>query len=87
MAVRFTQHAREKFDILARHKFMVTEAQIIDALTSPDKIETDREPYVAQKAFDEKHVLRVVFRTEGNDKIVITFYPGRKQRYEDQLRP
>ncbi len=83
MAVRFTQHARDKFEILARHKFEVTEAQVIEALTSPDKIETEREPPVAQKAFDEKRVLRVVFRIEGDDKVVITFYPGRRQRYED----
>jgi hypothetical protein len=83
MPVRFTQHAREKFEILARHNFVVTEAQVVEALTSPDKVDTDREPMVAQKVFDEKHVLRVVFRVEGDDKVIITFYPGRRQRYED----
>jgi hypothetical protein len=83
MAVRFTQHARDKFEILARHRFEVTEAQVSEALISPDKIETEGEPLVAQKAFDEKHVLRVVFRVEGEDRVVITFYPGRRRRYED----
>ncbi len=85
MAVRFTQHAREKFEIFARHKFVITEAQVIDAIEAPDKVETDRDPPVAQKGIDDKHVLRVAFRMEGDDKVVITFYPGRRQRYEDQL--
>ena len=83
MAIRFTAHAREKFEVLARHKFVVTEAQVIDVLNSPDKTETDRDPSVAQKGFDETHVLRVVFRIEGDDKVVITFYPGRRHRYEN----
>jgi len=83
MAIRFTAHAREKFEVLARHKFVVTEAQVIDVLNSPDITETDRDPLVAQKGFNETHVLRVVFRIEGADKVVITFYPGRRQRYEN----
>ncbi|MBI3363163.1 MAG: DUF4258 domain-containing protein [Chloroflexi bacterium] len=83
MAIRFSRHAREKFEILARHKFVVTEAQVIDTLNSPDKVETDRDPPVAQKTFDERHVLRVVFRVEGEDKVVVTFYPVRRQRYEN----
>jgi hypothetical protein len=83
MAVRFTNHARRKFETLARHHFLVTEAQVIDALNSPDRVETDRDPLVAQKGLDERHVLRVVFRIEGDDKVVITFYPGRRRQYED----
>ncbi|MBV6392718.1 MAG: hypothetical protein KPEEDBHJ_01943 [Anaerolineales bacterium] len=83
MAVRFTQHALEKFKILARHNFVVTESQVLETLTSPDKVETEREPHVAQKALDQRHVLRVVFRREGDDQIVITFYPARRYRYED----
>lgn len=83
MAIRFTKHAQEKFEILARHNFVVNEAQVIEVLTAPDKIEMEREPPVAQKVLNEKYVLRVVFRTEDEDKVVVTFYPGRRQRYED----
>jgi hypothetical protein len=85
MAIRFTQHAREKFEVLARHKFVVTEAQVIETLKSPDKTESERVPPVAQRSISETHVLRVVYRIEGNDKVVITFYPGRKSRYENKL--
>lgn len=83
MAIRFTQHAREKFEVLARHSFVVSEAQVIDVLLSPDTIDYDRVPPVAQKGFDERHVLRVVFRIEGDDTVVVTFYPGRRRQYED----
>jgi hypothetical protein len=82
MAVRFTRHAREKFEILARHRFVVTEAQVVETLNSPDRVEVDRVSLVAQKGFGEEHVLHVVYRVEGDDQVVITFYPGRKQRYE-----
>lgn len=83
MAVRFTQHALDKFVLLARHNFKVSEAQIIEALTAPDKLETERDPLIAQKVLDDKHVIRVVYRIEDVDTVVITFYPGRRQRYED----
>jgi hypothetical protein len=83
MAVRFTQHALDKFALLARHNFVVSEAQIIEALASPDKVETGRDPLIAQKILNNHHVIRVVYRIEGDDKVVITFYLGRRQRYED----
>ena len=83
MTIRFTKHARQKFAVLARHNFVVTEAEVIDVVTTPDKIETDRYPPIAQKAISERHVLRVVFRREGEDTVIITFYPGRKRQYED----
>ncbi|MCS6909394.1 MAG: DUF4258 domain-containing protein [Anaerolineales bacterium] len=83
MAVRFTQHARDKFALLARHGFLVTEEQVVATLVSPDKIDYDLTPPVAQKALTERHVLRVVFREEQGDLVVVTFYPGRRQRYED----
>ena len=63
----------------------MTEAQVLETLDSPDKTESERVPPVAQKSISETHVLRVVYRVEGNDKVVITFYPGRKKRYENQL--
>jgi hypothetical protein len=83
MAVRFTQHARDKFGLLERHGFSVTEAQVIETAMSPERVEAERDPIVAQKALNETHVLRVVYREEGDDVVIITFYPGRRTRYED----
>ena len=35
--------------------------------------------------FTELHVLRVVYRMEGDTPVVITFYPGRRERYESGI--
>jgi hypothetical protein len=37
---------------------------------------------VAQRAITERHVLRVIY-DEGPEEIrIVTFYPGRRSRYE-----
>ncbi|MEK7618419.1 MAG: DUF4258 domain-containing protein [Patescibacteria group bacterium] len=81
MEVHFTKHAREKFKILANHKF--SEEQIDDAVKNPDFIDYDRLPlFIAQKRLDNNHVLRVVYKVQKSTKIIITFYPGRRKQYE-----
>jgi hypothetical protein len=42
---------------------------------------------IAQRAITDRHVLRVVYREEGDSRVVITFYPGRRMRYETWLQP
>lgn len=37
---------------------------------------------IAQGPLDESRVLRVVYEEKGDDIIIVTFYPGRRQRYE-----
>ena len=86
MAVRYTRHARYKFEVLERHGFPVTEQQIADTLAMPDAVvEQSRGRYTAQKRIAEHHVLRVVYRREGEDMVVITFYPGKRERYEGKV--
>ena len=86
MAVRYTRHARYKFEVLERHGFPVTEQQIADTLAMPDAvIEQSRGRYIAQKRIAERHVLRVVYRREGEDMVVITFYPGKREWYEGKV--
>jgi len=81
MAVHFTKHARQKFQVLPNHKF--TERQIIEAVEKPDLIEYSRLPLlIAQKKLNRNYVLRVVYRLEREIKIIITFYPGRTKQYE-----
>jgi hypothetical protein len=72
--VRLTQHAKDKFDVLKRHGFEVT----------PRQVEVEGR-FIAQKGVTERHVLRVVYRQEGESRVVITFYPGRRERYEAEL--
>jgi|GEM_PF-538778 hypothetical protein len=39
-----------------------------------------------ESALDATHVLRVVYREEKEQRrVVITFYPGRRERYENKL--
>ncbi len=80
----FTKHAREKFKILAKHKFKVLEVTVLEAVTDPDVIDKSRLPLlIAQKQIDKKHVLRVVYKQETLEIIkIITFYPGRVKQYK-----
>jgi len=79
----FTKHAKNKFEILKRHKFLITEQQVIEALENYDLIDKSRPPLlIAQRKIDKNYVLRVVYKKEGNISKVITFYPGRIKQYE-----
>ena len=79
-------HAEEKFEILRRHGFVVSKKQVRETLRKPDKIEEGfRGRKIAQRKISETHVLRVVY-VEGRKEIgVVTFYPGRRSRYESSV--
>jgi len=81
--IRFTRHAIEKFHVLREHKFPVSRKQVLDTINNPDLIDRSRSPLlIAQKRIDKTHVLRVVYKQEGEEIKVITFYPGRISQYE-----
>lgn len=62
----FTKHAREKFAILKKHKFIISEKQVLETLRNPDLIDKSRFPlFIAQRKIDINHVLRVVYKQEG----------------------
>ena len=82
----FTAHALEKFDILRRHGVDISQTRVREIILAPEQ--TDRDALgnpIAQGRLDETHILRVVYRIEENKRIVITFYPGRRRRYENQV--
>jgi hypothetical protein len=81
----FTKHANDKFSLLRKHKFLVTKQQVLKTLKYPETIDYSRTPLlIAQKQIDREHVLRVVYKKEGNVVKVITFYPGRRENYEKE---
>lgn len=82
-SVRFSQHALEKFQILERHGFEISEEAIIATVRSPDKVEYDKNPPIAQRRISQNTVLRVVYTEEEDSYFVVTFYPGGRKRYED----
>jgi len=83
--IHFTKHAKEKFEILERHKFKVTKIQVIQTINEPNSIDYSRSPLlIAQRRIDSVHVLRVVYKKGDGNKIIITFYPGRVKQYEEK---
>lgn len=82
MQIHFTRHAEEKFEVLARHGWAIDRKKVEDTMHTPAHLDHSRSPLtIAQADLDEHHVLRVVYRQEGNTAVVITFYPGRKSQY------
>jgi hypothetical protein len=82
----FGSHAEEKFEILRRHGFVVSKRQVRETLRRPDKIEEGfRGRKIAQRKIPGKHVLRVVYVEGQNEITVVTFYPGRRSRYEGSV--
>jgi len=83
--VRYTGHARGKFELLARYGVRVSPTMVEDTIRNPDTMMPDPSGggrTIAQRRMSDRHVLRVVFRREDNVAVVITFYPGRRSRYE-----
>ena len=81
--IEFSPHSLLKIDLLKIHGIAVTK-QIVEAIVrNPDRIDTGyKERLIAQKGFDDTHVLRVVYEVLPDKKYVITVYPGRRLRYE-----
>jgi hypothetical protein len=83
MKITFSKHAKLKFVDLAEHGFKITKEQIEDALNNPEGvIKDEKDRLIAQRAIDETHIIRVIYRKEGDLIKVITFYPARRRRYE-----
>ncbi len=42
----FTKHAKDKFGILKKHKFLVSEEQVLATIAMPDLVDHSRKPLV-----------------------------------------
>ena len=81
--INFSSHTDYIFAILRNHGFYVSKDTILLALEKHDKVEYGyKERKIAQKVMNESHVIRVVFEETRDMVRVITFYPGRRVRYE-----
>jgi len=70
--------------VLARHGFRVSRDLVILTVENPELIDDRRLPLlIAQRRIDFRHVLRVIYKEEDDDQVVITFYPGRRSQYEE----
>ncbi|MBI2125918.1 MAG: hypothetical protein HYU02_01170 [Thaumarchaeota archaeon] len=80
--VTFTKHATEKFNLLRRFGFRVSEDQVIDAIISPGRVDRSERQTFSMKVIDKEFALRVVHEERKGIILVITFYPVRRKRYE-----
>lgn len=82
MRFHFTHHAKQKIIRIRKVGFPITREKIKQTILNPLRIEDRTDgTRIAATLLDEKHVLRVVFRIEGDIIIVITCYPGRRKVY------
>ncbi len=83
MKIVFSHHAEGKFELLKKRGFPIEREKVLDCVKNPDKIGPGyKGRKVAQKNLDASHVVRVVFAEESGVRRIITFYPGRRDRYE-----
>ena len=79
--IRFTKHAREKFEFVKHYGFEIDEKKVIEAIQNPTRIDQKNAQYFAIKAINAKYALRVVYEKRKDYLVVITFYPVRRERY------
>jgi len=81
--IEFSPHSLLKIEILRSHGIDVSKEIVENIVRAPDRIDKGyKDRLIAQKGFDEIHVLRVVYEVFLDKKYVITVYPGRRSRYE-----
>lgn len=81
-SIRFSDHALLKLEILKAHGVHLNRELVQDAVTKPEKLtEGYKGRKIAQKSLDPDHILRVVYDEHPDEIVIITFYPGRRERY------
>ncbi|MDP2967769.1 MAG: DUF4258 domain-containing protein [Deltaproteobacteria bacterium] len=61
----------------------LSKENVENVVRTPDRIDKGyKERLIAQKGFDDTHVLRVIYETLPDKIYVVTLYPGRRSRYE-----
>ncbi len=68
--IYYSKYAEQKFEILNQHKVFIRKEEIEECLKLPDKISKKGEYQAARKGG-----LKVVFRKQGQNNKVITFFP------------
>lgn len=81
--VKVSDHAMFKLKILQEHGVSVDLDLVKETVYHPDR----RLPgyggrKIAHRRLDADHVLRVVYEQQGDDLVVVTLYPARRERYE-----
>ena len=85
--VRFSLHALIKFRVLEQHGMRLERGHVEETVRHPDRVcpgYAGRS--IAQGPLDPDKVLRVVYEHTEEGIVIVTFYPGKRARYEqDQV--
>ncbi len=81
--IQFSQHSLLKIELLKSHGFALSTEIMENIIRFPDKTDKGyKDRSIAQKGWDDTHVVRVVYETNAGKILVITVYPARRSRYE-----
>lgn len=79
--IAFTKHAAEKFALVKRFGFIVSEEEVLNTIRMPDKVNERSGQIFSMKVISKEYALRVVHERRKGIIVVITFYPVRRERY------
>ena len=82
--IKLSLHCIEKLDLLKKHGFNTNEENIIETILNPESTKLGKENRkINQKILDENHLLRVIYEEYEDEILIITVYPARRSRYEE----
>lgn len=83
MKIVFTKHALGKFLKFRKDNIIIPKKSVSEAVKYPDNVDTvsDKPKIIASKEFNNRLVLRVVYKKEYGIITIITFYLAKKGRY------
>ena len=80
--IRFTRHAREKFELLKKYGFEISQATVEEAIGKPHLVERKDDQVLALKPLDPEYAVRVVYKMVNDNIVVLTFYPVKRRRFD-----
>ena len=83
MKIAFTKHADNNFKRFKKSKINIPRKLVLETVNNPDHTDknSDKPKIIASKDFNNRLVLRVVYKQEYAIITVITFYLAKKGRY------
>jgi hypothetical protein len=79
--IRFTKHAREKFELLKKYGFEISEATVEKTVAKPHLADRRDDQVLVLKPLDREYAVRVVYKTVNDNIVVLTFYPVKRKRF------
>jgi len=80
--IRWSEHAQLKLDILNQRGIKISAELIAEIIQSPNRQSEEENKKIVQSPITDNLVLRVVYREFSDFILIITFYPGKRSRYE-----